>query len=116
MSRISNPPVAPEVMQASLAQLTKLLAEILRLHLTSRHLGSTGTEATMAHQLYNVIHLITLSSTSATFTSPVTATSTLLTSMQNTTPILPTLLPRMVLIQPLPGTASIQPPPGTELI
>ena len=124
---MSNPPAAPEVMQASLAQLTKFPAEILRLHLTSRHLASTGMKATMARRLSNAIHPIASSSTSATSTLP--------TSKQDTAPIRrhchlerrqfnpapPGTAsiqspPGTASIQPTPGTASIQPPPGIALI
>ena len=111
-----HPPIALDVMQASLAQLTKLLAEILQLYLTSQYLIGMGMKATMAHQVYNAFHLTASSSTSATSTSPVTstspatATSMFPTSMQYTEPISLTLPP------PPPKTVSIQPPPRTALI
>ena len=38
------------------AQLARLTAEVLRLHLASRHLVTTGTKAAMAQWLYDVIH------------------------------------------------------------
>ena len=55
-TRRSDPPATPDVTVASIAQLTKLPAEILRLHLSSRHPVSTGTKAAMAHRLYDSIH------------------------------------------------------------
>ena len=45
-----------DITQASVAQLARLMAEILRLHLASRHLSTTGTKATMAQRLYDAIH------------------------------------------------------------
>ena len=52
----STPPVNLDVMQATIAQLTRLPSEILRLHLSARQLVSTGTKATMARRLYEAIH------------------------------------------------------------
>ena len=52
----TTPPVNPDVMQATIAQLTRLLSEILRLHLSTRQLVSTGTKAMMARRLYEAIH------------------------------------------------------------
>ena len=53
-----QPSAPPDVMQATIAQLTRLLAKILQLHLSSRHLVSIGTKASMAHCLYNSIHQV----------------------------------------------------------
>jgi len=47
-----------DITQASFVQLARLTAEILRLHLASRHLSTTGMKATMAQQLYNAIHAL----------------------------------------------------------
>ena len=45
-----------DITQASVAQLPKLTAKILRLDLVSQHLLTTGTKATMAQRLYDAIH------------------------------------------------------------
>jgi len=45
-----------DITQASVAQLARLMAEILRLHLASRHLSTTATKATMAQRLHDAIH------------------------------------------------------------
>jgi len=45
-----------DVTQASVAQLARLMAEILWLHLASQNLSTTGTKATMAQWLYDAIH------------------------------------------------------------
>ena len=92
MSCRSNPSTASDVMQASLAQLPKLLTEIFNFTSHAGTFVSTGVKAMMARQLYNAIHLIATSSTSATSKSPVTATSTSLTYTQDTVPI-PSTLP-----------------------
>ena len=55
-SRRTNSPATPNVMQASVTQLTRLTAEVLRLHLASRHLVTTGTKAVMAQRLHDAIH------------------------------------------------------------
>ena len=52
----TTPPLNPDVMQATITQLTRLPSEILRLHLSARQLVSTGTKATMARRLYEAIH------------------------------------------------------------
>ena len=97
---------------ASIAQLTKLPAEILRLHLSSRHLVSTGTKSAMARRLYNSIHLSAASSstpaTSTTQSSTTPATST----VQPTTTLLPpqyiaTIPPRSVASFTTPGTSEL---------
>ena len=86
MNHRLNPPAASDIMQASLGQLTKLPAEILRLHQTSQHLVSTGTKEKITHRLYGTTHLTASSSTPATSTLPSTAPSTLPpTSTQATT-------------------------------
>ena len=45
-----------DITQVSVAQLARLTAKILRLHLASRHLSTTGTKATMARRLHDTIH------------------------------------------------------------
>ena len=55
-SRRTNSPAAPDVMRASVTQLARLTAEVLRLHLASRHLVTTGTKAVMAQRLHDAIH------------------------------------------------------------
>ena len=45
-----------DISLANIAQLTRLPAERLRQHLSTRHLVTTGTKATMARQLYQAIH------------------------------------------------------------
>ena len=106
----SNPsanPAIPDVMNASITQLTRLPAEVLRLHLTSRHLVSTGTKATMAHRLYQAIHhapqrtdasstlppsssMFATAPTQTTMTLPLSSTTS--PSVTDTTPI-PTTQP-----------------------
>ena len=41
---------------ASIDQLTRLPAEILRLHLSSRHLVTSGNKSMMAQRLYHALH------------------------------------------------------------
>ena len=45
-----------DITQASVAQLARLMAEILRLQLASCHLSTTGKKAIMAQRLYDAIH------------------------------------------------------------
>ena len=52
-SRRTNSPATPDV---SVTQLTRLTAEVLRLHLASRHLMTTGAKAVMAQRLHDAIH------------------------------------------------------------
>ena len=61
-------------MQYSLQQLTRLPAEVLRLHLSSRHLVTTGTKAVMASRLYDTLQHTTLNPTPSP--SAVTASNT----------------------------------------
>ena len=44
-----------DLTQATIAQLARLMAEVLRLHLASHHLVTTGTKAAMAQRLYDAI-------------------------------------------------------------
>ena len=55
-SKRSTSPVNPDVIQATIAQLTRLLSEILRLYLSACQLVSTGTKVTMARRLNEAIH------------------------------------------------------------
>jgi len=73
-----------DVMQYSLQQLTRLPAEVLRLHLSSRHLVTTGTKVVMASRLYDALHHTTLSPTpsSSTATANNTPSSTAPVSSQ----------------------------------
>ena len=45
-----------DISLANIAQLTRLPAERLRQHLSTRHLMTTGTKVTMARRLYQAIH------------------------------------------------------------
>ena len=45
-----------DITQASVAQLARFTAKILRLHLASQHLSTAGTNATMARRLHDTIH------------------------------------------------------------
>ena len=45
-----------DISLANIAQLTRLPAERLRQHLSTRHLVTTGNKATMARRLYQAIH------------------------------------------------------------
>ena len=51
-----NPSANLDISLANIAQLTRLPAERLRQHLSTRHLVTTGTKATMARRLYQAIH------------------------------------------------------------
>ena len=85
-TRRSDPPATPDVTVAFIAQLTKLPAEILCLHLSSCHLVSTGAKAAMAHRLYDFIHLSAASSsTLATSTTQSSTTSAASGVPSNTT-------------------------------
>ena len=45
----------PDLLNAMVEQLTRLPAEVLRLHLSSRHLVTTGNKAILARRLYQVL-------------------------------------------------------------
>ena len=61
----------PDISSASVAELTRLPAEVLRLHLSSRHLITTGKKATLARRLHEALHL-TVPATTANSASSVT--------------------------------------------
>jgi len=54
--RQMNLPGSSDVTEASIPQLMQLTAEVLHLHLSSRHLITNGTKAVMARRLYDAIH------------------------------------------------------------
>ena len=67
-------------------QLTRLPAEVLRLHLSLRHLVTSGNKSIMAQRLYNALHNTDHSSSIITTTPPPVPTSpTSTTSCQSTT-------------------------------
>ena len=45
-----------DINTATVAELTRLPAEVLQLHLSSRHLVTTGQKTTMARRLYKALH------------------------------------------------------------
>ena len=45
-----------DISTATVAELTRLPAEVLRLHLLSRHLVTTGQKTTMAQRFYKALH------------------------------------------------------------
>ena len=72
-------PTSLDVHHCSMEQLVRLSAEVLQLHLSSRHLITSGTKSVMAQQLYCAIHNIdeelphvsTGPTTSTTMSSPI---------------------------------------------
>ena len=57
-SKKSSSSADQDLTQAIIVRLARLMAEVLRLHLASRHLVTTGTKAAMAQWLYDVIHAL----------------------------------------------------------
>ena len=121
-TRQSDPPSTPDVTVAFIAQLTKLPLEILRLHLSSHHLVSTGTKAAMARRLYDSIHpSAASSSTLATSTTQFSMTPAASTIQPTTTPAqpfpsIPLLLQSIATILPIPqSVASFTTPRMSEL-
>ena len=47
-----------DISTATVAELTRLPAEVLRIHLSSQHLVTTGQKITMARRLYKALHPI----------------------------------------------------------
>ena len=70
----SSRPTSLDIHRCSVEQLTRLPAEVLRLHLLSKHLITTGTKAVMARRLYHAIHNIDEAS-SIVSTQPSSATT-----------------------------------------
>ena len=48
-----------DVHRCTIVQLTRLTAEVLRLHLSSRHLVTSGNKSVMAQRLYHALHNVT---------------------------------------------------------
>ena len=76
----SSHPTSLDIHRCSVEQLTRLPAEVLRLHLSSKHLITTGTKAVMARRLYRAIHnidetspIVSTQPSSSTTTSATTA-------------------------------------------
>ena len=69
-------PTSLDVHHCSMEQLVHLLAEVLRLHLSSRHLITSRTKSVMAQRLYCTIHSID-EELSHVSTGPATLTTTL---------------------------------------
>ena len=57
-SSTSTPPT--DINGRSIEQLVRPPAEVLRLHLTSRHLVTSGPKATMAKRLYDAVNPFTI--------------------------------------------------------
>ena len=82
-----NRPATSDVMQASITQLNRLPAAILRLHLSTHHLVCTGTKAMMARRLYESIHQAPPQQTTTSLTpATMLPTSTPVTTMPTMTP------------------------------
>ena len=113
----STPPVNSDVMQATIAQLTRLPSEILRLHLSARQLVSTGTKATMARRLYEAIHPPPLPQTTSQVSQQLPAPPSLLATQPPVT--MPATQPPVTLpaTQPPVTLPATQPPvtlPATQ--
>ena len=75
-----------DVHSYTIHQLTRLPAEVLRLHLSSRHLVTSGNKSVMAQRLYHALHNANHSFSIVTTTPPPVPTSlTSTTSWQSTT-------------------------------
>ena len=77
--------VPPDISQYLIARLARLPAEVLRLHLSSQQLVTSGSKVVMAKRLHDALHahgaidatsLLSLPTVTATSTETVTATST----------------------------------------
>ena len=69
-------PTSLDVHHCSMEQLVRLSAEVLQLHLSSRHLITSGTKSVMAQRLYRAIHNIDEESPHVS-TGPATSTTML---------------------------------------
>ena len=67
-------PTSLDVHHYSMEQLVRLSAEVLWLHLSSRHLITSGTKSVMAQRLYHAIHNIDEESPHVS-TGPATSTT-----------------------------------------
>ena len=83
-SRCSRPscPTSLDVHQCSMEQLVRLPAEVLWIHLSLRHLITSGTKSVMAQRLYHAIHNIDeesphVSATSTTTSPPIAIQSSI---------------------------------------
>ena len=65
-----------DVHRCTIDQLTRLPAEVLRLHLSSRHLVTSGNKSVMAQRLYHALRNADHSSSLVTTTPPPCATPT----------------------------------------
>ena len=68
-----------DVHRCTIDQLTRLPAEVLRLHLSSRHLVTSGNKSLMAQRLYHALHNANHSFSIVTTTLPPVPTSPTLT-------------------------------------
>ena len=85
-SRSHSSGCVSDISSASIAELTRLYAEVLRLHLLSQHLITTGNKVTLARRLHEALHL-TVPATTADSTGNVTVpppTFTLINSSPST--------------------------------
>ena len=64
-----------DVHRCTINQLTRLPAEVLRLHLSSRHLFASGNKSVMAQRLYHALRNTDHSSSIVTTTTPPVPTS-----------------------------------------
>ena len=85
-----------DVHRCTIDQLTRLPAEVLRLHLSSRHLVTSGNNSVMAQRLYHALRNVDHSSSIVITTPPPVPTSptSTTTSYQSTTVLsIPSTIP-----------------------
>ena len=108
-----------DVHRCTINQLTHLPAEVLRLHLSSRHLVTSGNKSVMAQRLYHALRNADHSSSIVTTTQPPVPTSptSTTTSCQSTTALsIPsTIPPPLNSMRPIMSTSAAMstiPPPA----
>ena len=97
-----TPSIDTDVTRCTIQQLTRLPAEVLRLHFSSCHLLVTGTKVIMAHRLYDALHQLPSSHATVQPTTTVTAT-------QSTSATTTTLMSQPVSTPPLPAQPTTTP-------
>ena len=76
----SSQAILLDVHQCTIDQLTRLPAEVLRLHLSSRHLVTSGNKSVMAQRLYHALHNADNSPSIVTTSPPPVRSSSTLTA------------------------------------
>ena len=112
-----------DISTATVAKLTHLLAEVLRLHLSLRHLVTTGQKTTMARRCYKALHAtnpINPASSPATNvriipppTSSPPPTNTSMTASSDVTELPPAIQAHFSLVQQLIPNAVAAPAQGS---